>query len=99
VSYVERMNGRTRTDVVARYIRALNTHARYPALEALRDVRALAICGDHDQLTPLSHSEEIVGLLPKSRLVVIPDGGHVALMEYPETVDAAIRGFLDELTG
>ena len=98
VSYVERMNGRTSTDVVARYVRALTAHARFPALEALANTRVLAICGDKDQLTPLSHSEEIVAALPKARLVVVPEAGHVALMEYPDIVDDAIFAFLDEVT-
>lgn len=97
VSYVERMNGRTGTDVVARYVRALSSHARGPALEALRDIRVLAVCGDKDALTPLAQSEEICRVLPKTRLVVVPDTGHVALMERPDVVNGAILAFLDEL--
>jgi pimeloyl-ACP methyl ester carboxylesterase len=97
VSYVERMNGRTSTEVVARYLRALYTHARFPALEALSEVRTLAICGDHDQLTPLSHSEEIARVLPDSKLVVVPEAGHVALLEFPEVVNDAIETFLKEI--
>jgi pimeloyl-ACP methyl ester carboxylesterase len=97
VSYVERMNGRTSTDVVARYVRALTAHAGYPALEALANTTVLAVCGDKDQLTPLSHSEEIVAVLPKARLVVVPEAGHVALMEYPDLVNDAIFAFLDEV--
>lgn len=97
VSYVERMNARTSTDVVARYLRALYSHARYPALEALREVKVLAICGDRDALTPLSHSEEICRVLPKAQLVVIPEAGHVALLEYPEIVNEAMVAFLDEI--
>ncbi len=97
VSYVERMNGRTSTEVVARYLRALYTHARFPALEALSEVRTLAICGDQDQLTPLSHSEEIARVLPESKLVVVPEAGHVALLEFPEVVNDAIETFLKEI--
>ena len=36
VSYVERMNSRTSADTVARYLRTLYTHDRFPALAALR---------------------------------------------------------------
>jgi len=97
VSYVERMNGRTSTDVVARYIRALSTHARHPSLEALRGTKVLAICGDHDYLTPLAHSEAICKALPGTRLVVVPEAGHVALMEKPDVVNGAILAFLDEV--
>jgi pimeloyl-ACP methyl ester carboxylesterase len=97
VSYVERMNGRTSTEVVARYLRALYTHAGYPALEALAAVKVLAVCGDRDALTPLSHSEELVELLPKAKLVVVPDTGHVALMERPDIVNEALASFLKEI--
>lgn len=97
VSYVERMNGRTSTEVVARYLRALYSHAGYPALDAISEVKVLAICGDQDALTPLSHSEELVAALPKARLVVVPDTGHVALMERPDIVNEALETFLEEI--
>jgi pimeloyl-ACP methyl ester carboxylesterase len=97
VSYVERMNGRTTTEVVARYLRALYSHAGYSALNALSEVKVLAICGDQDALTPLTHSEELVAVLPKARLVVVPDAGHVALMERPDIVNEALESFLEEI--
>jgi pimeloyl-ACP methyl ester carboxylesterase len=97
VSYVERMNARTSTEVVARYLRALYSHARFPALEALSEVRVLAVCGERDALTPLSHSEEIARVLPKSKLVVVPEAGHVALLEFPEIVNEAIDDFVKEI--
>jgi pimeloyl-ACP methyl ester carboxylesterase len=97
VSYVERMNSRTSTEVMARYLRALYSHAGFPALEALSEVRVLSVCGDRDALTPLSHSEEIVRVLPKSKLVVVPGAGHVALLEFPEIVNEALEEFLKEI--
>jgi pimeloyl-ACP methyl ester carboxylesterase len=97
VSYVERMNARTSTEVVARYLRALYTHARFPALEALSEVRVLAVCGERDALTPLSHSKEIVRVLPNSKLVVVPEAGHVALLEFPEIVNEALKDFVKEI--
>jgi pimeloyl-ACP methyl ester carboxylesterase len=97
VSYVERMNGRTSTDVVARYIHALYGHAGAPALEALAETRTILICGEFDQLTPLSHSEEMLRVLPKARLVIVPDTGHVALMERPDIVNDEINTFLEEI--
>jgi pimeloyl-ACP methyl ester carboxylesterase len=97
VSYVERMNSTTSTDVIARYLRALYSHARFPALEALKRVEVLAICGTRDTLTPLAHSEAIVEALPHAELLVVDDGGHVALLEHPETVNAAILEFLEKI--
>jgi pimeloyl-ACP methyl ester carboxylesterase len=97
VSYVERMNAAVGTEVVARYLRAIYSHARYPALEALKHIKLLVICGEKDALTPLSHSEEICRLLPDAELVVVPDAGHVALLECPDVVNAALFSFLGQL--
>jgi pimeloyl-ACP methyl ester carboxylesterase len=97
VSYVERMNSTTGTEVVARYLRAIYTHARYPALEALKRTRVLVICGEKDLLTPLSHSEEICRFLPDAQLVVVPEAGHVAMLEFPDVVNAALLDFLAQV--
>jgi pimeloyl-ACP methyl ester carboxylesterase len=97
VSYVEQMNSLTGTEVVARYLRAIYTHARYPALEALRHAKMLVMCGDKDLLTPLTHSQEICRILPDARFVSIPDAGHVALLEQPDAVNAALVDFLEQI--
>ena len=97
VSYVERMNGRTSTETVARYLRTLYTHSRYPALAALRDTPTLVIVGDKDMITPLTHSEEIVRRLPEAEFVRVPDSGHVVMLEHADEVNAALADFLDRL--
>ncbi len=97
VSYVEQMNSRTSTETVARYIRTINSHARYPALRALNQVPVLVICGDCDLITPVAHSEEICRLLPHAKMVLIPDSGHVTMLEHADEVNQALITFLDEL--
>jgi pimeloyl-ACP methyl ester carboxylesterase len=97
VSYVERMNSSTSAEVVARYLRAIYTHARYLALEALKPTRVLVLCGDKDLLTPLSHSEEICRILPDAQLVVVPDAGHVPMLEFPDVVSASLLDFLAQV--
>jgi pimeloyl-ACP methyl ester carboxylesterase len=97
VSYVEKMNSTTSTEVIARYVHTLYTHARLPALATLRTVPVLVVCGDSDVLTPLAYSEEIARELPDAELVVVEGGGHVVLLEHAETVNAAIRSFLERI--
>jgi pimeloyl-ACP methyl ester carboxylesterase len=94
VSYVEKMNSATSAEVIARYLRTLYTHARLLALAALREVPVLVICGDVDVLTPLAHSQEIVGALPDAEMVVVENGGHVVLLEHADEVDEALASFL-----
>ena len=97
VSYVELMNARTSTEVVTRYLRTIYTHARYPALEALKRIRALVICGEDDKLTPMEHSAEICRILPDASFVAVPGAGHVALLERPDVVNAALLDFLEQI--
>lgn len=97
VSYVEQMNSRTGTEVVTRYLRTIFTHARYPALEALKRIPALVICGEDDKLTPLEHSAEICRILPDASFVAVPGAGHVALLERPDIVNAALLDFLEQI--
>lgn len=97
VSFVERMNARTPTETVARYLRTLYAHARYPALDALRDIPVLVICGELDQITPLSLSTEICRRLPDAELVTVPDSGHVVMLEHSAEVNAALTDFLEKM--
>jgi pimeloyl-ACP methyl ester carboxylesterase len=97
VSYVERMNSATRTESVARYLRTIYTHDRVMALGALSEIPVLVICGDEDLLTPVEHSQAICQALPTAELVVIPKGGHVALLEHHEAVNAVFVPFVRKL--
>ncbi|MFC6019592.1 alpha/beta fold hydrolase [Plantactinospora solaniradicis] len=99
VSYVEKMNSRTSTETVARYLRTIYTHARYPALAALRNTPTLVIVGERDMITPVTHSEEIIRWLPEAEYVKIPDSGHVVMLEHADEVNEALLDFLDRLPG
>jgi pimeloyl-ACP methyl ester carboxylesterase len=94
VSYVEKMNSATRTESVARYLRALYSHDRLLALGAFREVPVLVICGNEDLLTPVEHSEAICEALPHAELFVVPNGGHVVLLEHSEAVNAVLVPFV-----
>jgi pimeloyl-ACP methyl ester carboxylesterase len=97
VSYVEKMNSQTPTETVARYLRTLYRHAGYPGLEALRDKPVLLVCGDRDPITPVAESEEMKQRLPDAELVVVPNSGHMVLMEHADEVNEALLEFLEKL--
>lgn len=97
VSYVEKMNSRTSTDTVARYLRTIYSHARYPALRTLEHLPVLLISGENDMITPLAHSDEMARLLPRAQYVKIASSGHVVMLECADEVNAAIQGFLEQL--
>lgn len=60
------------------------------------DVPTLVICGGNDWITPLAKSEEIVSLIPDSRLEVFANSGHMPMIEEGERFIEVLRGFLRE---
>jgi pimeloyl-ACP methyl ester carboxylesterase len=53
------------------------------------------IVGDGDTLTPPERAEEIAAIIPGSRLVMVPDCGHLSTLERSEAVTAALEGWLE----
>ncbi|WP_399942586.1 alpha/beta fold hydrolase [Streptomyces sp. BBFR25] len=54
----------------------------------------LLVYGGRDQLVGYRMAQRAARAFRDSRLVTLPDAGHVAMMEYPETVATAFREFL-----
>ena len=54
----------------------------------------LVLCGRQDALTPVVLHEEIAGLVPGAKLVVVEDCGHLSTIEKPVTVTAVLRQWL-----
>lgn len=69
---------------------------RMDGSQVLRQWRgpALVLCGQNDAITPLAVSREMAALMPQSTLVVIPGCGHLAPLEKPDEVSAALRAWL-----
>ena len=54
----------------------------------------LVLVGEGDELTPPALSEEIAAGISGSRLVVVPDCGHLSTVERPQAVNAALIAWL-----
>ncbi len=57
----------------------------------------LIICGEDDQLTTLKYSEFLHSRIKGSKLQVIPNAGHMVMMESPDTFNERVREFILEL--
>ncbi len=55
---------------------------------------ALVICGRQDALTPLEVAEEMAAGLPRGRLEVVDDCGHLSTLERPDIVTPLMRDWL-----
>ena len=56
-------------------------------------VPTLLIWGELDARSPLSVARQFEQAIPDTKLVVIPDAGHVSNLEQPERFNEAVREF------
>ncbi|GHH41267.1 alpha/beta fold hydrolase [Streptomyces candidus] len=92
--FAERLIEGTPIDVVAEFYPAFQDHDKTAALRIFAEVPVLVLAGVADLVTPSSHSEAIAALLPDSELVVVPDAGHLVMLEHPELVSARLAELL-----
>ncbi|WP_327709362.1 alpha/beta fold hydrolase [Streptomyces sp. NBC_00464] len=92
--FAERLIESTPIDVVAEFYPAFAEHDKSNALPLFRDVPVLVLAGDKDLVTPSSHSEAIADRLPDAELVIVPDAGHLVMLEHPETVTDRLADLL-----
>jgi len=62
------------------------------------DVPTLVVCGARDTLTTPGDAAEVASLIPDSRLVTLKGAGHGLMLEAAPDFNAAVLGFLAELT-
>lgn len=60
-------------------------------------VPTLALCGAEDLLTPKKYSEYLHAQIADSQLVIIPDAGHMVMLEQPEVFTHTLTEFLDTI--
>jgi pimeloyl-ACP methyl ester carboxylesterase len=95
VRFTAEMIAATPIAVVAEYLPTFDLHDKHEALAALDGIETLVLSGADDLLTPPEHSEEIVRRLPGAEEVLVPDAGHLVMLEHPEVVTEAIADLLD----
>lgn len=77
----------TRMEVIAAFFPIFDLHDKTEALATFDGVETLVISGTADRLTPVSHSEQIVRLVPGAEHVVVEDAGHVIMLEHPDVLN------------
>lgn len=58
------------------------------------DCPTMVLCGEHDVISPVAEMRAIATAIPNACFVEIPDAGHMAPLEQPTTVNAALTSFL-----
>lgn len=68
-------------------------HAEYTKL----DIPAWIICGSADLLTPLSYSQFLASQFTKAVLQIIPNAGHMVMLESEAEFHQGLLNFLDQI--
>jgi pimeloyl-ACP methyl ester carboxylesterase len=71
----------------------------YDVLDSISTISAptLVICGQEDELTPLRYSQYLADQIPRARLEVVPEAGHMVMLERPQAVATALGDFLAQI--
>jgi pimeloyl-ACP methyl ester carboxylesterase len=96
--------GRVREEVTRKYRAArpelisgdLSACNAFDVMEKLSEIAVPAqiIVGEDDRLTPVKYSRLLHERIAGSRLAIIPDAGHLVMMEQPEEFNRHMKGFL-----
>ncbi|MFD5321665.1 alpha/beta fold hydrolase [Streptomyces sp. NPDC127098] len=96
--FAERLIEAVPMDVVAEFYPAFHVHDKMAALGVLRglenDLPVLVLAGERDEMTPAAHSERIAEELPAAELLLVPETGHLVLLEAPLVVNDALARLL-----
>ncbi|HLH31612.1 MAG TPA: alpha/beta hydrolase [Terriglobia bacterium] len=88
------MFGRKTADTFAAQIKALLERPDATSLLPRIQCPTMVLCGRQDAWSTLAQHEQIAAAIPRSRLAVIENCGHMAPMERPEDVTAEMRKWL-----
>lgn len=90
-NFTSRMVNGTPIDVVAEFLPGIGAHEKHEALAVMSDCEALVMVGSKDKMTPLSYSNEILRRMPHAESVLLPDTGHMLMLERFAEVNHELR--------
>jgi pimeloyl-ACP methyl ester carboxylesterase len=93
--FVAKMHARTGLDVIAQLMPAFTAHDKLGALDVLSGVETLVLGGGKDLLTPPDHSRAIAERVPGAELVILPEAGHMIMLEHYDIVTDLLRALVE----
>ncbi len=94
---VRSMMARQRAAGIASALRGMAIRPDRTALLRFATVPVLIVSGSQDVLIPPSDSEVMHALIPNSRLVIIPDAGHLSNLDKADAFNHVVREFYKQV--
>jgi pimeloyl-ACP methyl ester carboxylesterase len=71
----------------------------FDVTDRLAEIRqpTLVVCGAEDVMTPVRSAQFLAAAIPGARLEIIPDAGHMVMIEQPDAAAAVLARFVSEL--
>ncbi len=94
--YIDSWNSELGKQVLFQHIRSFIPSYINSVSSDLKDLGkpVLIIWGEKDQQFPLEYAQRLHREIPESRLVIIPDAGHLILFDAPDAVASALTDFI-----
>jgi pimeloyl-ACP methyl ester carboxylesterase len=73
---------------------------RFDVMDRLGEIQqnTLVVCGADDLMTPVRYAQYLSSSVPNARLSVIPDAGHMVMLEQPHLVASSLLSFLSDIS-
>ena len=88
------MIDRTPVETIVKFLKAIELHDESAALPALAHLPVLVLGGAHDVVIPFRNSRALARELPNSELIRLDDAAHMAHLQFPDIVNAALDRLL-----
>ena len=85
----------TPLDVIAELFPAFDSHDKLAALDVLNGVETLVLGGEGDLMTPAEHSRQMVERVPGAELVILPEAGHLVMLEHHDVGTDHLRDLVE----
>ena len=95
VRFVSHLHDATPLDVLAELFPAFDAHDKLAALDVLNGVETLILGGERDLMTPADHSRAMVEQVPGAELVILPEAGHLVMLEHHDIVTDRLRDLIE----
>lgn len=88
--FTSEMLNETSFTTVVQFLATLDAHDKVEALRTFDQVDTVVMVGEQDVLTPISHYARIVREVPTARTRILPNTGHMLILERHFEVDEAL---------
>ncbi len=94
VEFMSEMLGATPLDVVADFYPAFSELDEYGAFETLAGLPTAVIGGEDDVITPVTHTDRIIELLPEADVRRLADCGHMGIIEHAGAFNEVLENLI-----